>query len=285
MGKYSKFIVESLNQLLEKRLLQIIAPVMPFNDDPKVFHYNLSAKTTKEITSGRLRSFQASGVSLDSREFALFKSLAETLERLGSNVYSEDTLIKGSYENLLRNKHSAVDPHLFKTVPGIRQKTFKWFASTDVLLQKKILIPAQLVFLNYIYDSEIHLSSEVNTTGCAGGFDHETTLLRGIYELIEREAYLAVFLARLTPKLIDLTTHPDPKIKKILAVCKRYNLELNTVDITNDLQIPTFMSLLFDKTGLGQAFTSGLTSHLNPNMALSGSIEEAFNTRPWYRRN
>ncbi len=285
MNIYTKFIFESLNELLAKKLLKIISPVELFNDDPKLYHYHIKAESTAEFTDGITREITSSGISLLSRELALFKCLAEIIERFGTCTYSEKNFIEKTYNEILGGNKTALNPDNFRKIAGIRDKKFKWILSENVLAQKKIYIPSQLVFLNYDRKKEIKLSAEVNTVGCAGGFDHNETLLRGIYELVEREAFLAVFLAKLTLTQIDLQTVPDPNIKKVLAACKRYNLELVTINITNDLHIHTFMTFLIDKTGLGQAFTTGIKSHLNPETALIGSIEEAFNTRPWYRKN
>ena len=284
MVRHSKFILESLDRLLEQKMLRTISPVEAFNDDPKIFHYHLLARTTNEITDGKIREIHSSGVSLFSRKIALFKCLAEALERLSVSIYSKKKLLNKTYHELLSNNHIVFDPSSIIKAKKYRDKQFNWIQGKDIFWGNEIFFPAQLVFLNYKYDKEIVLSPEVNTTGCAGGFDHEDTLLRGIYELIERDAYLAIFIAMLTPKQIDLKTISHPEINYAIQLCKRYYLDIYTFDITNDLQIPTFMTLIIDKTGLGQAFTTGLKSNLDPSSALIGSIEEALNTRSWYRK-
>lgn len=283
MGKFKKSITDILQKFYEQDLLTNISQVYSFNDDPQVFLYSAEVECNKSITDGDKRKIKGSGFSLDSKEYALFKCLIETVERLGCLLYKDKSFLNGSYINLSK-KYKLIDLDFFNKSPQVKKTKLKWIRGIDLVSGEGIYIPAQLVFLNYKYQGEFRLMAETNSTGCAGGTVEEDTQLRGIYEVVERDAYMSVFLAQITPPRVSLKSIKDTKVQRIIELCQRYKLDLETWDLTHDLGIHTFMSFLIDKTGLGPFFTSGLKANLDPLKALLGSIEEAFNTRPGMRR-
>jgi len=145
-------------------------------------------------------------------------------------------------------------------------------------------IPTQLVYLNYPrLKNEPMLSGNIMSTGAAFGFDHTSTLLRGIYEIVERDAFMTVYLCRIPALRINVALLNDTKIQFIYKTYNRYNLETYLFEITNDLKIPSFLTVLVDRNHEPH-LTLGLKSSFNKKEAIIGSMEEAFLSRPWQRK-
>jgi thiazole/oxazole-forming peptide maturase SagD family component len=121
------------------------------------------------------------------------------------------------------------------------------------------------------------------STGGACGETRETTLLGGLYELIERDAFTTTYLikAPVTKLLVD-SIH-DEQVRTIAQSLKRYRLEWHLFEITNDIEVPVFLSLIIDRTGIGPALTGGASAGWNTVAAIIKSVSEATMSRPWLR--
>lgn len=258
-----------------------------YNDEPQLFAYSAHYKTRyKDVDS------IASGVSFD-KERALMRVLGETLERYCLDNFNERDFITGSISDLhvpfldptrvisfseqqLKNKH--FNKFIIKDA-----SIFRWVHGYSLFLKKKILVPAQLVFTSYQpIKNEPWILLPIST-GAATGITLEGGLYRGICEIIERDAFMISYLNKLPSPLIDLQSIKNKVIANILSILNRYRLEVFVVDITSDLQIPAFASLLLDRTGLGPAVSVGLKAGLNEEETIIGAIEESLMVRSWIR--
>lgn len=109
-------------------------------------------------------------------------------------------------------------------------------------------------------------------------------VVRGLYEIIERDAYAIAYLLRLPSPKIQLHAIRNPKVKFFLDIAKRYSMELICLDFTTDINIPVIGALIIDRTGIGKAVSIGLKCDIDPVKALVGAISEAFHTKGWIRR-
>ncbi len=104
------------------------------------------------------------------------------------------------------------------------------------------------------------------STGAAAGGCLASALVRGIYEVIERDAFMISYLNKLENDKVDLEKIPDARITTLLSILNRYRIEGHIMDITSDLGVPTFVTILVDRTGIGPAIHCGLkTSFLIMN--------------------
>ena len=104
-------------------------------------------------------------------------------------------------------------------------------------------------------------------------------ILNGIYEIVERDSLLGVYLNRISPPIIDLAALKDKRIDYLIDQFKKYKLELFVLDTTTDLSIPSFISLLFDRTGRGPAVGIGVKAGFHPKDAIISAIGEVLMTR------
>lgn len=226
------------------------------------------------------------GVSFKSKYMAILKCVCESIERLCMFCFNYNDFILSQYPEL---KQNALDPNLFINTAVQSSKTdyrnvnFSWMNGFQGIKGENILIPAQLFFLNYKrLTGEIRLTEPIST-GAAGGFDSDETLLRAIYEVVERDAFMTVYLNKIKAKKISVDSVNNDAVNNIHSVCSKYKLGLHLFEITNDLLIPTYLSILIDKTGIGPGITLGLKAGMNRVAAITGCLEEAFLSRTWLR--
>lgn len=258
------------NFLINHQLIKNFHIIPSPPDEPLLFLFScsLKLKNSHQYVSG-------TGVSIKSKEIALLKCLAEAIERYSLCINKE---VKISYINI-NNKsvwHTLKSESRKITCPG-------WVKGLDLTTNKPVDIPAQLIYLDYKNRENEKLITQRLSTGAAFGSTRYSTLLRGIYELVERDAFLTVFLNQISATQIRLRGKTANEIIKLIKNIEKYNLEVKIFDIKNDLGIPTFACMIIDKTGFGPSCSFGLKSSLNENKAILGAIEESLHIRLWVR--
>lgn len=271
-------------------ITEIIDTSILFYDEPKIFSYSAKININSSNFAGPFglsnTQLGGAGVSIKSRELALLKCLSEVIERISLVSYHQKEYVVNCYTHL----KNAIDlsPYLsaYKKINNIGNLSFKWIKGTDIYNQKEVYIPMQLIYLGYKLEEEIPLTGQIST-GAAGGFSKEAILLRGIYEVIERDSLMTTYLNAIKVRRIKLQSISDDTVVSLISTLKNYYLDLFLFDITNDLEIPTYLSILMDNTNtIGcPKYTVGYKSRINVKEAIIGSIEEALMGRTAQRYN
>lgn len=277
----------------EKFITDIYFPPL-FNDEPKLFiagsHYGDFLKNNSD--AGGPSSSTANAASFKDRNDAFIKFLGETFERTSNAFYKKSDLVFSSFSKLKQKSLNAVNPEDFS---GFSQNQLKkeylaktkvdkdsvlgWTRGKSLITGKKILIPAQTVYTPYKYENGETIIRLPITTGAAAHTDFGRALYRGICEVIERDAFMIFYLNKLSPPIVNLENSFDGCFKPIVKSIERYNLEVYVLDITTDIPVPAFLTLIIDRTGEGPVVSPGNKADLDIKKAIEGSIEEALKVR------
>ena len=271
-----------LKKLLNIGLTKIHESVM-FTDEPKLptFICKPNDSAQKKFICNDV---YGQGSSHD-EEMAKIKSIGEYFERLCIYNPYKSKLINSKYE-----QNNQIDPKLFvcyseeqfknKTLylDMLNKSKFDWCSVYDVNNKTDILIPAQLIYLHSNFNDNLLIRREQITTGAAfGKKDNNNMAFKfGFLEAVERDAYITSYLTK--RKIPEIQNFPG-KIEKILEYLKRYRLKSHVFDITTDLNIPTFMTITIDETGIGPAVDIGTSSGYNHMNAIYHSIKESIQAR------
>lgn len=275
-------------------LMKTFNRVYHYSDEIKLFHYSGSLGSIKSFSDGiDIDEYSASGYSVDNNELALMKFIGEALERTSQRIYKKKDLVPASYQNISSNavnifsiaamSKKQLQRSTFERFNFNEKSNFRWTKCIDIKSGKEILIPAQLVYLGYNFGHE-KLIYIPTTTGTAGGGSFTMALFRALCELIERDQFMITYLAKISPPRIRLSSIKDQKTKDLIKYVQKYNFELHLLDLTLDLEVPTFLALIIDRTGFGTGVSLGLKTHVDPYEAIKGSIIEASHPRGWIRR-
>ena len=269
------FIIDKLRQIgIEPE----IPGVSEFYDEPKFCNYTARLKLDwRHFSDYKAKNYpDGFGVSFVSNEIALFKALCEAMERFCLAFYRKKDLRHEAYSS---DPATFINLSDFSSKPDIENQKLDWIEGINLVTGKKCFIPAQLVFLNKLAKHEHLFDFPRNSTGAAIGSSHEQALLNGIYEVIERDSFMTVYLNTISPPIVDLEKLNNKAINYILDKFLRYKLELYVLEVTNDLGIPSFLSVIIDRTGLGPAVALGAKSGLRSREAIIGAICESWMCR------
>lgn len=287
MEGYLKQTELLLNQLQSKKIFRnIVRYGELFYDEPKFFGYsalfNNPVKYLKDdgyLTS--TKDVSVSGLSYQSKYLALLTCLSEGIERLSLFSYKKDSIIFASYLDLQKSNKKVLDLSLYQN--SNHKEKIGWVWGYNFTKATRCLVPAQLIYLNYQSNNETQLSPFIST-GAACHSDFRTALLHGIYEVVERDAVMSIYLNSIKAPLIDIEKLNIRTVKKLMQTFQKYKLDVYLINLTNDLLIPSFAAIIIDRvSGSLPAISVGSKSNFNIEKAIVGSIEEAFSERLWLK--
>lgn len=274
MGKHLPFIESAVSLLEKHNLIDSLIPLNSFHDEPYGFYYGATLLPQgKNMPIGKRYYITGDGFSFFSPEIALSKTLGEYLERLSQMYFTN----KGFSDYKSNNSFPLIQ--YTQSLPT----QFVWAKGKNISTDSSSLIPAQLLYLSYDLQNEPLLTTQIST-GAAGGFSPEEAILNGIYEVAERDAIMATYLHKISIPRINLSDLRNNKLQEILVRLRDNKLAIYSFLATNDLAIPTVLTILIDKTGFGPAISVGSKTSLDTTSALIGSIGEAVINHIWTRK-
>jgi ribosomal protein S12 methylthiotransferase accessory factor len=262
------------------------------SDELQFAHFSGELAEIRALSDGNFVPSHPSGFGY-SLDLALLKCIGEGLERHSLQIYRRNDLRTCTPRDLEGEVILAPECVTALSEPQRRRlprfqlsptKTYSWTSATQLLNGEPILVPAQLIYLSYAFLPNEPIIAFPITTGAAGGSTVTAAIARGIYEIIERDAFMIAYLTKLQVPRIDLDQVDHAPTQTLLQNLHRYHLEPLLFDLTLDLQVPTFMAIVIDRTKVGPALSIGLKSHLHPYAAIYGALLESQHPRGWIRR-
>ncbi len=267
--------------LKDNALIKYLFPVtLYFYDEPKIMLFkgvfeDLGKKIAKSGYTTFPRSISTAGMSFNSKLQALLKCLGEGVERICLFSYKQ-TDIRYSTNNDLDN---SLNLSVYSDTASVKNKKLGWVLGHELFTRASIYLPAQTLYLNYFTNNKTEpILSSIISTGGAAGSGYIETLLRSIYEIIERDAIMTIYLNKVSVPEVDLQKMKDTDIQKALQNFQRYKIEWRVFDFTHDLGIPVMVSVLIDRTGGGPSIVFGIKCGFGTDTIIE-SGEEAMMVR------
>ncbi|MEM3121857.1 MAG: YcaO-like family protein [Candidatus Pacearchaeota archaeon] len=279
--------LEKLLKSLEEINLSEEQEVLYLTDEPKIPNFIALPNDFSKIKYYGTESY-GQGYH-PNKLLSRIKSIAEFLERLCLDNPERERLIESPF----KYHKNFIDPSIFccyseeqiedrKSYDNdARSSTYLWFNVFDVLNEKRVLIPAQTIFLKDLFKEEFQLRKERISTGAAFGVKGTNrAFLSGLLEVIERDACIFAYLShKELPRILEF----ENEIKDLEDYLRRYNLETIILDATSDPKVPTTICITLDRTGIGPAVEVGSASSLNYREAIYKSMLESIQCRRYAR--
>ncbi|MBI4591779.1 MAG: YcaO-like family protein [Candidatus Rokubacteria bacterium] len=226
------------------------------------------------------------------REAARVSAMMEAVERVSAECTFAPTVV-ASYQELERSGPlPPVDPRAFELPTDTAYhpaSRFTWVRGRELLSGRDVLIPLDFVITPPVEG----ILRDVDTNGLASGNIHLEAVTHAICEIIERDAFSQIlFIAAFgdlenhaqTLVPIELGTLPA-QAREWAERIVRAGLQLDVLDITSDVGVPTFHALLLDhkypapggELRPRRVFGSG--THPDPDVAVFRALSEAIQAR------
>ncbi|HEY4488208.1 MAG TPA: YcaO-like family protein [Candidatus Paceibacterota bacterium] len=248
-----------LNYLEKEGVLASRRPtfVPAHNDRPKFF--NVALEPAAALTDGRKDRYGGFGAAF-SFENALSKAVGEVLERSLLSRYKRDDQVCAKQSALSSaldiSTLSGFEPwqkERFPELGGDEHSQLYWVEGQMFSSGENVLLPAQLVFWNYVHTAGpgAHpaepILARATTSGSAGHFTYHEAVLAGLLEAIQRDGFLIYWLNSLPPRVLDMSEVDNPRIRELLEYLSRYRLEATFLNTTSDIGVPSLTCVLIDR--------------------------------------
>jgi ribosomal protein S12 methylthiotransferase accessory factor len=253
--------------------------------------FNCSAQMATVERYAHIHFHTESGGAGLTRRAARTAALGEAMERYCAGMYSPEHLRFGTAEELSAT-YPVAHPDSFALFhpdqrvsypPFTTEVPLAWVWGYSLARHAPLLAPACLVYMPYdppFRERGERIVAGAVSTGLACGRSLEEAVLRGVYETVERDAFVITWLNRLPMPQVDLT-RSEGLSRLYHERLRRNRLEYFLIDITTDIPIPTLFCVLIDRAMSPPMVTVGGASHLDPMKAATKALLEAVQTREW----
>ncbi|HVS07139.1 MAG TPA: YcaO-like family protein [Candidatus Dormibacteraeota bacterium] len=264
-------------------------PVEP--GEPEIFNYAAKMADTGKYLP--LRCVDNNGGAGLTREHAYLAAVGEALERYCCSIYFKDDLRLGSYgqvSQVARALHPK-EVALFHAEQRSHVR-YDWFTEETqlcwtwgVAVTKKepMLLPACMCYIPYFPffrdEGERTIAPSIST-GQATGSSWGDALLRGLFEIVERDAFSITWLNQLGVPQIDIQSS-EVVGRAFEEHFARPYLQYSLHSLATDFGIPSILCIVVDTSRQPPMICSGGASHLDPERAALKALVEAAQTREW----
>ncbi|MCH5584457.1 TOMM precursor leader peptide-binding protein [Shimazuella sp. AN120528] len=227
----------------------------------------------QEATAGRTHRFG------DSEITAIFEGLERSC---GIAPRGSRTIVHDHYSHLQK---VALDPQTVGThskeqysLPDFPfqafdpEKKMNWVWSYCITEQKPILVPELLAYYSlgggkgFVYET---------SNGCALGGSLEEAIFHGIMEILERDAFLLTWYARLPLPRIDPFSSGDTELDLMLhRIHEIAGYEIHLFNATMEHEIPSIWAIARNKKNRGFHLICAAGTHFDPVKATKNALHE-----------
>jgi len=280
-------IINIASRLQSLGIIENITKKTKYADEPFAHIYHVSCPG---------KAYGA-GITFFEAKKAIWKALGEAVERhlwYNSNDFYKKRLLKTSYKNIKNKKlnifslagFSQEQKNKLSSLQFGENTILNWVPAFSLTLKKTIYCPIQLISAFYFNKERAQEKEPMLrwciTTGLATGRFLEEAIIKGILEIIERDAFMISYLNKLSPPIIDLEylSAQDEDIANIIKNFKRYNLEIYTLQLPTDFSGVYIVAVfIIDRTDLGPALSVGASADFNLKTAFLNALSESLIVR------
>jgi ribosomal protein S12 methylthiotransferase accessory factor len=238
-------------------------------------------------SKGKKDLWKGGGVSLN-KEVAKIKAIAEAIERYSGN-YINKRLFTRSFKEV---KEKALNPRNIicfsknqyrKNFPYNKFRSLipiNWVKGYSLTKKKTILVPAFAVYLGYnrlIPEEPIFIPTTSN--GLAADKSIGKATLRGIFEVIERDALMITWYSKKRIPRLDLRSIQLPELRYLYEKITKENLSIAIGITTLDIPIPSVVSIIYDNKKRIPYASFGSAASYDIERATLKALEEALLVR------
>lgn len=267
-------------------------------DDPPVFLAHADPSDTVPITG--MRAANRGAACSIAADRAIIRACGESVERYCAAIYDPRELRLASAAELRAAGERCLDVHAIypfgdEAYAGegfpygqVKESTpIRWVLGRALATDAPVWLPASCVYVPYLFDRAVEPWTHMPiSTGLAAGRSLDHCVNKGIYEIIERDALMIGWLARITPPRLDLRSCYGlaDDIDQLLDTAAVTGGEWFLNVLTLDIDVPVIGAALIDP-GAPPKTSFGIAANDDPVHALRLALEEAALTRTLVNRS
>lgn len=257
--------------------------------DVKAMMIDPSRAKPNNPTSDRA-SLAGSGAAFD-RTSALWAAFGEAIERYSAAAHFDDQLHYASQrelgeaavglEQFILFAPEQYGAEGFSYAAPDADVTRAWASALDLHAPERAsYVPAQMVYLGMQVKDKREIVFQSSSTGLACGMDEQRAILSGLCEVIERDAFAAMWQMRYAPRSLQVSEATRATLLPgVLRALDHPSLEVRLWDITTDIGLPVVLCLARSRTD--GTMSLGASAQLHVGQAINKAVIEALHGYCW----
>ncbi len=247
----------------------------------KPLRIGLNGQLTKPVrVEESLISPSPSGSGFSDTE-AEIHTLMESVERYSNMVVDESRLVWSTYDKIKTVAISPTTLGLYSDEQYYRNdlgcsrfskySMIPWIEGHDPYTGKPVMIPADFVYYPAIREKPLVFDT---SNGASAHIDTVQAILNGLYEVIERDAFLTMWINGFSMPILNPKKLPFGFTESIKMI-NEFGMSVKLIDLTNDTRIPTAAAICYNNNpNKYPAVLVGAGSHIDPGKAVQKALFE-----------
>lgn len=218
------------------------------------------------------------------KNHAKASAMMEAFERYSAEKQDTDSTTVATIEEISQ-KGNYIHPKSLNLPKDFKKEQLnsikiEWSLCNDLISENQYYIPSNAIFHPYHSENNINSLFKSNTNGLASGNILEESLLHGIFEVIERDAWSIFELTHKNYSQINLNSIKNKLINDIINKFTSNGINIKLMDFTADIKVPTIAASADDTvTKDAGLLTLGMGTHLDPEVAVLRALSEVAQSR------
>jgi oxazoline/thiazoline synthase len=158
--------------------------------------------------------------------------------------------------------------------PFDEETEIEWSPVSSLTYDCLRYVPTAYCYYSYAQQHNIQFT-RADSNGCAAGNTKEEAILQGFMELVERDCVALWWYNRLKKPAVDLSSFDDPYLQELTDYYKKkFKRDLWVLDITSDLNIPTFVAISRRNDQEVENILIQSGAHFDPQIAILLALTE-----------
>jgi ribosomal protein S12 methylthiotransferase accessory factor len=206
------------------------------------------------------------------RPGAVVSSAAHQLS--GRVVLPNQLALFRSSQHLFRNQR-------FPFARWSAEDTLGWVQGQSLVTGEPTWLPAVFVFQPYSPRPGEPLWAPTISTGLACHCRWEDAVLRGLLEVLERDAIALAWLGQVPPTRVHQspTNFEDADLEPLVRRLDSMRFRWVILELTTEFRVPVFAALLVGHSAVGLIVSCGSACHTDPRQAMTKALIEAAHCR------
>ena len=211
----------------------------------------------------------------------------DEIRQLGRYLEMEDVAIHpnacmnfSKHQYQTRQQWNASCPSFFQKVPEpfAPEQEIDWTPVWSLTHQKFKYLPTAYCYYGYRKLPQPYCWADSN--GTAAGNTREEAILQGFMELVERDSVAIWWYNRIQRPAVNLASFDEPYFQALKDYYKTIDRQLWVLDITSDLNIPTFAAISRRIDRAEEDIIYGFGAHFDPKIAITRALTEVNQVLP-----
>jgi oxazoline/thiazoline synthase len=202
-------------------------------------------------------------------------------QRMGNKAIHANACMNFSQEQYKsRQEWNASCSSFFQRIPEPfdEAREIEWTPVWSLIHQEFKYLPTAYCYYGYPQPQKPDCWADTN--GCAAGNTMEEAILQGFMELIERDCVALWWYSRVKRPKVDLESFDEPYFQALKNYYQSIHREIWVLDITSDLDIPTFAAISRRVDRQVEDIIFGFGAHFDPAIAILRSLTEISQSLP-----